>query len=97
MSEVRPVFASWRFADIRGKKSLRIELFRAREWRSGYRPIKRNTIPRPPIRPNMANAYWNSLYRLRIDGRWHRPGKERYAFYTMQEAAGIAEEMINGQ
>ncbi|HHL33133.1 MAG TPA: hypothetical protein ENJ30_02070 [Desulfobulbaceae bacterium] len=96
MSEVRTPDAIWRFriAGEDGKKTLKIELFRAGQWRRSWRPYKRNMYPRPPIRKP---EYWHTRYRLRIDGRWF--GKEgfKYRFLTIEQATRLVSRLTINQ
>lgn len=92
MSEQRVPDAVWRFvyAATQGKKQIRIELFRAEQWRTSWRPYKKNMTPRPPLRDR---EYWSQYYRLRVDGKWYGKDGYKFTFYTMVQAAEIAERM----
>jgi|GEM_PF-1639225 len=91
MSEERIADIVWRFgnAATQGKKPLRIELFRAEQWRPGWRPHKRNMHPHPPLSDR---EYWQQYYRLRVDGRWLRMSGYKYVFYTLEQAVTLAEK-----
>jgi len=94
MSEERPVFAIWRFAEIKGKKPLKIELFKAELWRFGLGPGQGNVFPVLPCRSVDREKYYSERYRLRINGRMYRVGVEQFTFLTMKEVVELAESMI---
>ncbi len=93
MSEERTPDAIWRFrvAGRDGKKTIKIELFIAAQWRYSWNPFKRNMTPRPKHRDN---GYWKRYYRLRINGKWHGRTVRKFTFYTLPEALGIAERLV---
>lgn len=80
----------WGNAATQGKKPLRIELFRAEQWRPGYRPHRKTMYPHPPLRNR---EYWQQYYRLRVDGRWHGKAGYKYRFYTLEQAVKLAERL----
>jgi len=92
MSEKRIPDIVWRFgnAATQGKKPVRIELFRAEQWRWGWRPWKLNIFPPPPLRDP---AYWGQYYRLRIDGIWHGKNGYRYCFLTLEQAVRLGDHL----
>jgi hypothetical protein len=96
MSEERIADVVWRFgnAATQGKKSLRIELFKAEQFRPGWRPHKRNMHPHPPLRDR---EFWKEHYRLRVDGRWLQLTGYKYSFYTLEQAVNLAERLYREQ
>ena len=93
MSEQRIPDAVWRFGNAlsQGKKTLRIELFKAEQWRAGWRPYKNTMTPHPPLRDR---AYWSEYYRLRVDGRWHGKPGYKFSFYTLAQAVEISTQFL---
>ena len=96
MSELRIADMVWRWgnAAIQGKKSLRIELFQAEQWRHNWNPHKRTMHPHPPLR---TREYWQQYYRLRVDGRWFSRKGYKYNFYTLEQAVKLAERIYKGR
>ena len=96
MSEERIADAVIKFvnASKHGKKSIKIELFCAGQWRHTWNPYKRDMQPRPPLRNR--EEFWENHYRLRVDGRWHRTARHKYCFYTLEQAIRMAARMSNG-
>lgn len=98
MSEIRAADIVVRFGNAtpQGKKTLRIELFSAEQFRHNWNPTKRTMYPHPPLRnPD----YWQQYYRLRIDGRWFgRHGKGyKYGFYTLEEVVQLGKKLFNSK
>ena len=93
MSEERIADAVFRFgnAATQGKKTLKIELFRAEQFRPGWRPYKRTMHPHPPLRNR---EYWHQYYRLRVDGRWLQLSGYKYSFYTLEEAVLLGDRLF---
>ncbi|WP_157470286.1 hypothetical protein [Desulfobulbus elongatus] len=92
MSEMRVADIVWKYRNAarEGKKTLKIELYRAEQWRCNWNPYRKTMTPRPPLRDR---EYWHQYYRLRVDGRWlGRPGF-KYAFYTLEQAVAIGEKL----
>jgi len=90
MSEERIADMVWRWenAATQGKKPLRIELYRAEQWRTNWSPYRKTMHPHPPLRDR---SYWQQYYRLRVDGKWHGESKFKYTFYTLEQAARLAD------
>ena len=74
-----------------GKKPLKIELYRAEQWRHSWTPYKKTMHPHPPLRNR--ESYWQDHYRLRVDGRWHGRSGYKFSFYTLEEAMRLAEQL----
>lgn len=64
------------------KKTVKVELFSALDWRQNRRPGGRNMYPQPPWR---SDGWWESHYRLRIDGRWYGRSRKKYHFFSRGE------------
>ncbi len=92
MSEMRIADIVWRWgnAATQGKKTLKIELFLAEQFRCNWNPFKRTMHPRPPLR---TREYWQQYYRLRVDGRWLSLNACRYHFFTLEQAVAIADQL----
>ncbi len=78
----------WGNAATQGKKPLRIELYKAEQWRHSWNPHKRTMHPHPPLR---TREYWSQYYRLRVDGRWFGRSNYKYTFFTLEQAVKLAE------
>lgn len=96
MSEERIPDAVWRFgnAAIQGKKPLRIDLFRAEQWKHSWSPYRKTMFPHPPLRNR---EYWQQYYRLRVDGRWHGKPGYKFTFYTLVQAVELADRLYKEQ
>lgn len=77
------------------KPTTKIELFPATKWRRVYKPGRQNVFPRPPSLAEERNEFWETIFRLRVDGRWYNPeGKrEKYVFFTTQELKELLVEL----
>jgi hypothetical protein len=51
---------------------------------------KRNAYPRPPVQ---GEEWWNSVFRLQLDGRWLRDRRVKYRFYSLQEVFDLLAEL----
>jgi len=76
---------------VKGQKRTRIELFRAKQWRSRWRPYKRNVNPTPPANDQ---EWWYNNYRARVNGRWYRSTAFKFNFYSMREIADMVERNL---
>jgi len=92
MSEMRIPDIVWRWgnAAIQGKKSLKIELFVAEQFRCNWNPYSRSMFPHPPLRKR---EYWQQYYRLRVDGRWLSICGCKYHFFTLEQAVALADQL----
>lgn len=92
MSEERISDIVWRWGNAakQGKKSLRIELYRAEQWRFNWKPHRRTMHPHPPLG---TREYWQQYYRLRVDGRWQGKPGYKYSFYTLEQAVQLAKRI----
>lgn len=93
MSEERIRDALFLFgsAATQGKKPLKIELYKADQWKRSWRPHKKTMFPRPPLQ---SREYWQQYYRLRVDGRWYGINGFKYSFFTLEEAVKLAERLF---
>jgi len=91
MSEERIADIVLRFGNAarHGKKPLKIELYRAEQWKRSWSPFKKTMHPHPP--PHDQGEYWQQYYRMRVDGRWWRMSKYKYAFFTLEQAVVLAD------
>jgi len=92
MSEERIADAVFQFriAAKQGKKTLKIELYRAEQWQRNWSPYRKTMHPRPPLRDR---AYWQQYYRLRVDGRWYGKAGYKYTFFTLVQAVELADRL----
>ena len=100
MSEER---VSWlvfsvKLPQYRGKKTVKIELFKAKQWKLSVSLEDRNAAPPIPCRLHKKNEYFDERFRLRIDDRWYKEQGKQYAFLTFDEAMevvkGRGKEMV---
>jgi len=93
MSEIRIPDIVWRWgnAAAQGKKSLRIELYSAEQWRRNWNPYRKTMHPHPLLR---TREYWNQYYRLRVDGRWLGKAGYKYTFFTLVQAVELAGRLL---
>lgn len=75
MSDHRQPIAAFscRFAGKGGKKTsenCRIEIFPATDFALVWEPTGKNFSPRPPLRDADRVAFWETHYRVRVNGRW---------------------------
>lgn len=79
-----------------GKKTVKIELFHAGQFRYSWSEnLKRRFIPSVPLRYADRDTYWaQQIYRLRIDGRWHGPA--RYTFLSWRDIVALLEDIERG-
>jgi len=54
----------------RGSFSMKVEVFYAYHWAGSWNPPSSLFYPRPPLRTEDRQRYWENMYRLRIDGKW---------------------------
>lgn len=93
MSEIRTanILWKWRIASDKGKKTLKIELFLAEQWRRNWSPYRQTMWPKPPLRDRQ---YWQQYYRVRVGGKWiTRPGF-KYVFFTLPDVLLLVEEQL---
>ena len=82
MDERIPVAVfSIKFASNKRKK---IEIFSAKDWKHWFKPWKVSSFhPRPPLNNS---EWWEQMYRVRIDRKWHTNHKNaKYCFFTQEE------------
>lgn len=98
MSEQRPAFPIWKFrssgASEKGKKPRafnQIRLYKASSFRSKCAITKRNTYPSQIG----VDKYWLGRYRLMVNGRWLARKDKQYCFFTINEAAEVAERLLS--
>ncbi len=69
---------------FKGKKNVKIELFKAEQWQRKFRPYKKNTHPQPPTM-DRDGTYWPLRYRIRVNDRWYGVEGMKFTFYTLPE------------
>jgi hypothetical protein len=91
MSERRQSIEIWtlRLPQNRGKKpgvfsTTKIELFPSHYWAEHWEPGSKLFSPRLPLRSISRKEYWETRYRVRVDGRWLGT-KAKYVTYTRDE------------
>ena len=77
-----------------GNNTVKIELFAISQFKHSWSAMAtKNFYPRVPHITKDRDAYWLSeLYRLRINGKWHKP-KGSYTFLTWPQIT----ELIKGE
>ncbi len=88
MSDHRKPVDVWykRLPQKRGTKKrkfrlLKIELVPACEWKSLWEPCSTLFIPKVPLRYDSMNEYWETRFRIRVDGKWVGPNGQ-YRMFT---------------
>jgi len=66
---------------------IRVELFGAYQFRTNHNRLKRNFYPRPPSRTEERRQWYQTMFRLRLDGRWY--GERKYTFLDRAAIAGL--------
>ena len=80
-----------------GKKTTKIHLYLASQFRSAWSPeIRKQFQPPVPLQNSKHDEYWGQPhYRVMIDGKWAWVGV-RYTFYTldaiMEKVKGVLDE-----
>ena len=93
MSEIRlpDEVINHRLPTKQGKKSTKIELFSAKQFAHRWSPLKRGMFtPAPPLNTARRQGFWEVMYRVRINGKWHGGGS--YTLFTREQVM----EMILG-
>lgn len=75
------------------EKSRILHIFKAGQFRRKVRPGRRDIFPRATV--NDA-AFWESFYRVRLDGRWLSESGCRYHFYSNDELAILVGSLVGG-
>ena len=83
MSEHRQPIEIWtiRLPQIKGKKppkncKQKIELFPAHYWALDWEPGSKFFNPRPPLQGEARKLFWETLYRVRVNGVWKGEGSK---------------------
>ncbi|MFA7174797.1 MAG: hypothetical protein WC340_15585 [Kiritimatiellia bacterium] len=91
MSELRkPVEIIKLFLPVNaGKKTgfsctLRVELYPASCWRNRWEPCSTLFYPKVPLKTSLRRNYWETRYRIRVNGRW-RCNHAKYETFTREE------------
>lgn len=66
-------------------KSTRFEVYAA--WQFSQRLDGKNFSGDMPARKSARKEFYKTMFRLRINGRWYRPGGRKYVFLTLAEIA----------
>lgn len=79
----------------RGKKSVKIELFPAKQWSFVLRPGQGrgcgNVSPPLPCRGQDRAEYYSERFRVQVNGKWFKKKRKQYVFLTLPEVMGLAE------
>ena len=92
MSETRKPDIIWRMylPQSSGKKLCKIcakfELYLARQFALNWRPGSCLFSPYPPLNTDDRQQYWESRYRVRINGQWYSD-TAKYQLLTLSEIA----------
>lgn len=65
--------------------AMKIKLYGAYQFRKNHNRLNRNFHPPVPIKYDQKELWYSSMYRLKIDGTWYRPGNAKYQFFTVAE------------
>lgn len=89
MSDHRQPIAvfSCKFAGKDGKKTGEkrlIEIFAAKDFARAWEPTGKAFSPRPPLRDSDRIVFWQTYYRVRLNGKWLADGA-RYTLFTREE------------
>jgi len=67
----------------------KLELFSATQFAHRWKPFVRGKFhPSPPLATDRRQEFWETRYRVRINGAWH--GSHRYTLFTMEQVWGMA-------
>lgn len=61
------------------------QLFPAVKFAKRWIPGGKNVFPVPTSKSDERLEFWEARYRLTLNGKWYRPGKETYHLFTMEE------------
>lgn len=97
MSEQRIPDKRWvvRNAGIGGKialekrKSTIFEAYSVGQFAHQCHASGRNFYPNIPAHRDARRKYAETMYRLRVNGRWYKPGGKSYFFMTLEEIGMI--------
>lgn len=92
LRKVHKVFL-FRLPHIMGKRSIKIEQYRAKLWRSKARPLSKHFHPKVPNNLLDQRRYFDIRYRIKINGSWYRENGTRYTMLTQAEIYEIAESI----
>ena len=70
-----------------------IEVYTAGKFAKAWKPWKTGETtfcPRVPLQQDARNLYWETHYRLRINGKWHKRNDIQYTFVTLAEMKRIS-------
>jgi hypothetical protein len=63
-------------------------LYRGTQFARKWTPISREFSPKVPLVNSMRKTYWETRYRVKIDGKWHMPNA-KYELLTLPEVSAI--------
>lgn len=69
-------------------KSCRFELFTAKTWALVWSPGDRRFFPPLPSDTMARKEFWETMIRVRINGRWYKEAGQ-YHFLTREEMAAL--------
>lgn len=67
----------------------RIEMYGAYQFSSEHDRLERNFKPRPPVYPPNRRNWLNTMYRLRINGKWYSPNGVKYEFFSKDQISDM--------
>lgn len=68
---------------------MKVEMFGAYQFKDKHNRMDRNFRPTVPIGFEERKEWYNSMFRLRINGKWHVPGKTKYVFFSKEEVGRL--------
>ncbi len=94
MSEHRQPEEVWikRLPQNEGKKTAKnckqkIELFPAHYWALDWEPGSKLFYPKPPLKSGARKEFWDTYYRVRVNGVWLSLVGMKYEFFTKMSIA----------
>lgn len=72
--------------------SKKVEIFSAEQFRKNHRRMDNNFYPKVPIQLRVKRIWYDTMYRLRIGGKWYNPNGGKYEFF---DKAGIANILVD--
>lgn len=67
----------------------KVEIFGAYQFRNKHSRINRNFFPRVPIKKDSKKIWYSTMYRVRINDKWHSPSEVKYQFFDLFEISAL--------
>lgn len=73
-----------RLHNKQGKKSIKYELFKSKQFCHHWTPLKRGAfVPSPPLNTVKRHEFWETMFRVRVNGKWK--GDAKYSLFRRDE------------